>query len=100
MADDDVALVRGEIEKHAGSVDAVAAAVEQAKAAGAQVKLGRGAYGQLCQLIPTLIDPIQQLGIDALTEAGSTLTTTAGSLRTAAGQYSGTDDTSATLFPS
>lgn len=72
--------------------------VDQARAAGATAKLGRDAYGKLCPLVPTLIDPVQQLGIDALQEAVTTLQDTADRLRTAAGEYTGSDQSASDSF--
>jgi excreted virulence factor EspC (type VII ESX diderm) len=79
---------------HASAVDAVADKLRTARAAGAHVTIGRGAYGKLppCQLIASLVDPIQGYGVDALAAAADGLTTTADALRTAARRYLSTDD--------
>lgn len=98
MPEENLDVVPAELRTHAGSVDGVASAVDEARAAGTTVKLGRDAYGKLCQLIPALLDPIQQMGIDALAEAVTALQSTADRLRTAAGDYTGTDDAAAGRF--
>jgi hypothetical protein len=78
---------------HAGAVDAVADKLRTARAAGAQIRIGRGAYGKLppCQMIAALIDPIQGYGVDALAAAADGLATTADALRAAAARYVSTD---------
>lgn len=76
---------------HARDVDAVACGVESARSAAAQLHLGRSAYGLLCQFIPALLDPVQDLGIGALGDAMDALTSTADRVRASAGGYDGSD---------
>jgi hypothetical protein len=45
------------LERHAATVEDLSSTVYTAKDAGNQVRLGRGAYGQLCQWVPGLFDP-------------------------------------------
>jgi hypothetical protein len=88
------------LRAHAGSVNRIADAVETARAAGAQVKLGREAYGKLpsCQMIAMLLDPIQQYGVDALAAAVDALQSSADALRSAATGYDTTDSSVQTAF--
>jgi hypothetical protein len=83
---------------HAGSVDGVADRVDQGRSAGAQVTLGRDAYGQLCQFVPALIDPLQQVGVDAFAAVVDALRESADALRMAAGAYGQVDDVAARNF--
>jgi hypothetical protein len=86
--------------RHAGSVDRVAEDVTLARDAAVHVQMGRGAYGKLptCQMIPTLLDPIQDLAVDSLREAVDSLQTTAEHLRGTARRYTGTDESAARRF--
>jgi uncharacterized protein YukE len=83
---------------HAGSVDGVADQVDQGRAAGAQVTLGRDACGQLCQFVPALIDPLQQAGVEAFAAAVDALRESADALRSAAGAYGPVDEMAAQNF--
>ncbi|MEG3632466.1 type VII secretion target [Micromonospora palythoicola] len=79
------------LRRHASSVDEVAEMVDQSRRAAGSVQLGRHAYGRLCQLIPSLLDPVQQATISALSEATDALQRTADDLRAAARQYESGD---------
>ena len=98
MAGDGFDVTASALSGHAGSVDQVSDAIDQARSAGAQVELGREAYGQLCQFVPTLIDPLQQAGVAALAAAVDALRESADALRTAAGSYGRVDDVAAQNF--
>lgn len=76
---------------HARGVDAVADGVDLARRAGDQVRLGREAYGRLCQILPVVLEPVQQTAIDALREVGDSLRASADGLRTAGRRYEATD---------
>jgi hypothetical protein len=80
---------------HAATVDGIADETALASQAGDQVRLGRDAYGQLCQVLPTVLDPIAGLLVDAARETSAALHDTARALRTAVSAYAGTDRTSA-----
>jgi len=83
---------------HAATVDQLADAVEQARSAAASVQLGRHAYGRLCQLVPTLLDPIQASTVTALGDAVRALQQSADDLRAVAGRYEDTDRHAADRF--
>jgi hypothetical protein len=72
---------------HAGSVTTAGLAVDTAAAAGEQVRLGSQAYGLLCQVIPTLLEPIQQATVAAARDSGSSLRSAADQLRDTAQRY-------------
>lgn len=86
------------IVKHAGTVEEVAAEVMQAKAASSTISMGRDAYGLLCQLIPSLLDPLQDAAIGAFQEAADSLQRSADNLRTTARDYTGSDESVAGEF--
>jgi hypothetical protein len=83
---------------HARSVDRVGLTVQLAMDAAGQVRLGTQAYGQLCQALPAMLDPLHDLAGRVLAEARSALDESARSLRTAADRYSTTDTAAAARF--
>jgi hypothetical protein len=86
------------ILQHAGTVDKVADLVDQARAAAGAVRVGRDAYGVLCGLIPTLLDPVQESIVGALHGAVDSLRATAEDLRSTAHDYAGTDERTEQVF--
>ncbi len=80
---------------HATAVDAVAGGLDTAGQAGDQVRLGAGAYGQLCQILPVLLGFLQDRVIDGIEAAQTSVADTAGRLRQVAAGYQGSDATSA-----
>jgi hypothetical protein len=78
---------------HAARIEALADEVAQAKAAGNQVQLGAGAYGQLCTIVPMIVGFLQGLVIGGLDDANQSLRHTADQLRGTARQYEGIEDT-------
>ncbi|MEV4543963.1 type VII secretion target [Micromonospora echinaurantiaca] len=80
-----------DLDAHAGHLDAVADALRLATAAGRSVRLGGDAYGQLCALVPVLVDQVQRVLVDGLDGAAGSVRESAGRLRTAAGRYRGAD---------
>lgn len=79
------------LTRHAATVDEVSAQVAQGKAAASAVSLGRDAYGILCSVIPSLLDPVHESVIDALQEAADSLQSSADDLRATARDYTGSD---------
>ena len=87
-----------DVVHHAGSVEDVAGRVDEARSAAATVHLGRDAYGVLCQLLPTMLDPVQRATVDALRDQVDALQRAADDLRTTARGYSSADGDSAAEF--
>ncbi|HEX5201878.1 type VII secretion target [Paractinoplanes rhizophilus] len=79
------------ISRHAATVDGVADQVGDARGAAAAVSVGRDAYGILCSLIPSLLEPVQESVIDALGDAAESLRSAADDLRSTARDYTGAD---------
>lgn len=71
----------------ASSVSAVEAAVEQARQAALSVSVPTDAFGILCQFFPPMLDPVEQGGVDALTDGVGALDATVTSLQNAAVAY-------------
>jgi hypothetical protein len=86
------------VSAHAATVDQIASDVSQGRSAAATIAIGRDAYGILCQLIPTLLDPIQEATITALQEVTDSLQRSADDLRATASDYTGSDRRTADDF--
>jgi hypothetical protein len=86
------------ILRHAATVDEVSAGVAQGRAAAGTVSLGHGAYGLLCQIVPALLEPVQESTITALGEAADALRNAAEDLRATARDYIGSDQRTAGGF--
>jgi hypothetical protein len=69
----------------------MAGEVGTAKGAGEAVRVGSEAYGQLCQIVPALLNELQDLLLDGIGAAQESLHDTGDRLRTAAQGYQGTD---------
>jgi hypothetical protein len=83
-----------EVERHAGSVEQVADAMETARSAVRDVTMDTGAYGILCQFLPGILTPVFERGADALYGSVDALHETAARLRSAAASTFGTDEAS------
>lgn len=79
------------VQKHAGTVDNVASAMDMAKGAIHEVTMSTEAYGQLCQFLPAILSPIFMIANSALAESVTSLEETAQKLRTAATSTQTTD---------
>jgi hypothetical protein len=80
---------------HAGEVDRIGDGLTTAAQAGRNVQTGTGAYGQLCQLVPALLNGLQQAMVDGMISAADAAHHTAGELRSVAADYDGTDQAAA-----
>lgn len=94
MPADGVRIPTESIRRHAGSVDAVADAVEQARSAVGAVSMDTQAYGQLCQFLPALLAPVFDIALVALNDTGGALRDTAADLRATAAGADSTDEAS------
>lgn len=83
------------VYRHAGTVDSVADAVRLATGAVHEVAMNSQAYGQLCQFLPGLLNPLFDLASQAMNRAAGSLDETAASLRTTAGEMTAADEASA-----
>jgi hypothetical protein len=92
---DAVEVAPGDLRRHAGRLDAIADALTTAQQAGQAVRLGVGAYGQLCALLPPLLDGLQQVLVDGIDTAARSVRDTAGRVRAAADAYDAADGRSA-----
>jgi hypothetical protein len=83
---------------HAGEVDTIGdglTSAAQAAQAGQTVQTDTGAYGQLCQFVPALLNGLQQSMVDGMNTAAGSAHDTADALRSVAASYDTADGTAA-----
>lgn len=76
---------------HARSSDTLSDAMVVAHEAANQVYLDAGAYGQLCQFLPGLFDPVLRSTVEAMRAGAEEAAANAGRLRRAADSAEATD---------
>jgi hypothetical protein len=77
---------------HARKVDGFADRLAQAAATAREVGLPTDAYGLYCQALPAMLNPLQHIGVAALTSSAKRLSATATNVRDAAENYAEIDD--------
>jgi hypothetical protein len=80
---------------HAGQVDGIGDGLTTAQQAGAAVRADAGAYGQLCQFVPALLNVLQSQVIDGIAAAAGSVHDTADALRSVAAAYDTSDSNAA-----
>ena len=80
-----------ELVTHAGHVEAVAGRLATAAGAARVVRADNGAYGQLCVMVPAMLNVLHDILIDGLDECAESLRDTGAKLRTTAAEYNETD---------
>jgi excreted virulence factor EspC (type VII ESX diderm) len=83
------------VRRHAATVDAIAADVEQARGAAGEVTMDTQAYGILCQFLPGLLMPVFAVAVTTLDGSADGLHETAADLRATADQMDSTDQVGA-----
>ncbi len=81
-----------DLDAHASQLDGCTEQLQQAVEAARAVSMPTDAYGILCQPFRMMLDPVEQYGIDALTESVSAMRATADKVRKAAETYRSTED--------
>jgi hypothetical protein len=76
---------------HASEVDRIGDGLTTAVQAGEAVRTGTGAYGQLCQFVPVLLNGLQQAMVDGMTTTADSVHDTADRLRSVAAAYDASD---------
>jgi hypothetical protein len=79
------------VRRHAATVDAIGADVDQARGAAGEVTMDTQAYGILCQFLPALLMPVFAVAASSLDGSADALHETAADLRATAGQMDATD---------
>ncbi|MET7709905.1 type VII secretion target [Micromonospora sp. NPDC005413] len=90
-ADDGIQVDPADLTTHAARLDRCAGNLDTAQQAGQHVRLGTDAYGQLCAMMPTLLDGLQRALVDGIGTAAGSVRDTAGKLRTGADRYRTSD---------
>ena len=83
---------------HASQVEAIADRVTTAQQAGAAVRAGAGAYGQLCFQVPIMLGALQDVLVDGLAKAADSLHDTGARLRATAADYAAADERTAKVM--
>ncbi|TNH24926.1 ESX-1 secretion-associated protein [Micromonospora orduensis] len=79
------------LTSHACHIDRLADRVDTARRAGQHVQLGADAYGQLCALMPVLLDGLQRTLVAGIGAAAESARDTSDRLRTGADRYRASD---------
>jgi len=87
-----------ELRTHAGKVDGFVDRLRTAADAANQVTMNNDAFGVLCQPFAMLLQPFEEMGSNAVSQAVQTVTDTAGKLRDTAGSYDTSDKAEAQTF--
>lgn len=80
---------------HAGEIDGIGDGLTAAAQAGQTVQTDTGAYGELCQFVPALLNGLQQSMVDGMNSAAGSAHDTAAALRSVATAYDSTDGAAA-----
>ncbi|WP_020670557.1 type VII secretion target [Amycolatopsis nigrescens] len=92
MPDGGYEVLQDELGTHAGKVDALAERLGTAVGAAQQVSMDNSAFGVICQPFALLLDPFEQMGVQALQKAQESVKDTAGKVRDAVTTYEGKED--------
>ncbi|GAA2607037.1 type VII secretion target [Paractinoplanes durhamensis] len=95
---DQVSVRHDALVTHAGHVEAIADQVSTAAGAGRAVRADDGAYGQLCVMVPTMLNLLHDILVDGLDECAESLRDTGAKLRVTAAEYEASDAFSADSF--
>jgi len=90
-AHDGIDVAPAILDEHASRVDSIAADMASAQRAGDTVRMGGAAYGQLCTIVPVLVDRLQGMVVSGIDAAHHSLRDSADRLRTVARSYASTD---------
>ncbi|WP_431974797.1 type VII secretion target [Micromonospora haikouensis] len=90
-AGDGIRVDPGDLTTHAAHLERCADSLDTARQAGQHVRLGTDAYGQLCAIMPVLLDGLQQTLVGGVDAAARSARDTAGRLRSAAEGYRAAD---------
>lgn len=81
----------GDLTAHAARLDHHADSLDTARHAGQHTRLSADAYGQLCAIMPTLLDGLQRILVGGVGAASESLRDTADRLRVSADRYRASD---------
>ena len=87
-----------ELDTHAHTVDGLAERLQTAVAAAKQVTMDNSAYGVICQPFALMLDPFEQMGVQALQTAHTSVADTAAGLRDTVRSYTSHEHVHAQSF--
>ncbi|MEU1966392.1 type VII secretion target [Micromonospora sediminicola] len=87
-----------DLTAHAGHLHRCADRIDTARGAGQQVRLSADAYGQLCAIMPLLLDGLQRTLTDGIGTAAGSVRDTADKVRAGAERYRASDTHAAHLL--
>ncbi|MFC5941909.1 type VII secretion target [Micromonospora harpali] len=90
-AGDGIRVDPGDLTTHAAHLERCADSLDTARQAGQHVRLGVDAYGQLCAIMPVLLDGLQQTLVGGVDAAARSVRDTATRLRSGAEGYRAAD---------
>jgi len=93
--DGEVQVDPAALRSHAGTIDRIGDGLTTASEAGTVVRTGLGAYGQLCQIVPALLNELQEAMVDGMATAADSAHDTADALRSVAASYETADGAAA-----
>jgi len=85
-----------DLVSHASEIDRIGDGLITAQQAGAAVRVDSGAYGKLCQIVPALLNILQDQVINATSTAAQSTQDIADAVRATAADYDGSDSRAAT----
>ena len=98
MPDAGYEVLTGELTSHAGKVDGLADRLQTAVDAARQVTMNNDAYGVICQPFAMLLQPFEEMGVNALTKGSEKVREIAGTVRDAAKSYDSRETSQAATF--
>jgi hypothetical protein len=91
-------VLTGELDAHAGKVDGLGDRLTTAADAANQVAMNDSAYGVVCQPFALLLQPFEDMGVQALRKAVQTIGDIAGTVRDAARAYDSAEGVESSRF--
>src|SRR5688572_6258580 len=91
-------VLTSELDTHAHTVDGLAERLQEAVAAAQQVTMDNSAYGVICQPFALMLDPFEQMGVQALQAAQASVADTAAGLRDTVKSYTSREHAHAEAF--
>ncbi|RIV41539.1 type VII secretion target [Micromonospora radicis] len=91
MPGDGIRVDPDDLTGHATRLDRHADTLDTARRAGEHVRLDTGAYGQLCAIMPVLLDTLQGVLVEGVGTAADSVRDTAGRVRGSAEDYRAVD---------
>lgn len=91
-------VLTGELGAHAGRLDALTERLRTAVDAASQVTMNNEAYGVVCQPFAMLLQPFEQMGVNALRQGTETLSENVRKVKDTVTRYDTTDSGEAATF--